>query len=210
MPSSSHATPAVDGSDPSRAPVEKDSTLITLSMKRSNLLTATLPIAVALRCAAALGAPLETPGIGRTIRVSRYPKALGLAALVALVFASTCLQAQLVNPSPPRLSEARPTQPVITCTVGSAGFLGNAGRQAGTIEMVVALGVTYVVLGGVLFALVASFRLLGDKVDSFFAPLIPKTTGARVSRTIPPLDEDFSPFKFEPQSEPCAKQEASR
>jgi hypothetical protein len=33
--------------------------------------------------------------------------------------------------------------PVITCTVGSAGFLGNAGRQAGTIEMVVALGVTY-------------------------------------------------------------------
>ena len=85
--------------------------------------------------------------------------------------------------------------PVITCTVGSAGFLGNAGRQAGTIEMVVALGVTYSFgRGSRCFG--GSFRLLGDKVDSFFAPLIPKMTGARGLAHYSTLDEDFSPFKF--------------
>jgi len=52
----------------------------------------------------------------------------------------------------------------------------------------------------------ASFRLLSDKVDSFFALLVPEPTGTRSLRTILPLDEDFSPFKFEPS----AKQEASR
>ena len=36
------------------------------------------------------------------------------------------------------------------------------------------LGVAYLVLGGVIFALGASFRLLSDKVDSFFALLIPE------------------------------------
>ena len=43
-----------------------------------------------------------------------------------------------------------------------------------TIETVVALGVAYVVLGGIILALAASFRLLSDKVDSFFALLIPE------------------------------------
>jgi hypothetical protein len=71
---------------------------------------------------------------------------------------------------------------------------------------VVALGVAYIVLGGVFFVLVASFRLLSDKVYSFFSLLIPKPTGIRGPRTDPPLDEDFSPFKFEPSP----KQEASR
>ena len=43
-----------------------------------------------------------------------------------------------------------------------------------TIETVVALGVAYVVLGGIILALAASFRLLSHKVDSFFALLIPE------------------------------------
>jgi hypothetical protein len=163
-----------------------------------------------LRCAAALGAPPETPGIRRTIRVSRYPKAFGLAALVALVFVSTGLQAQLVNPSPPRLSETRPTQPIITCTVGRAGFIGYAGRQTATAEMVTARGLAYVAFGGAIFALVASYRLLNDDVGSFFAPFIPKATAGRVLRTIPPPDEDFRPLTIDPRSEPCAKQEDSR
>ena len=67
--------------------------------------------------------------------------------------------------------------------------------------MVAALAVAYIALGGAILALVASFRLLGDKVDSFFAPLIPKPT----VRTIAPPDEHFSPFKFKAS----AKQEAS-
>jgi hypothetical protein len=37
---------------------------------------------------------------------------------------------------------------------------------------------------------VASFRLLGDKVHSFFAPLIPKMTGARLAID----DEDLKPL----------------
>ena len=43
-----------------------------------------------------------------------------------------------------------------------------------TIETVVALGVAYVVLGRIILALAASFRLLSHKVDSFFALLIPE------------------------------------
>ena len=99
--------------------------------------------------------------------------------------------------------------PVITFTIGRAGLIGQTGRQATTIETAVILGVTYVVLGGILFALVASFRLLSDKVDSFFALLIPEPTSTRRLRIIPPLDEDFSPFKFEAPSEPSARREAS-
>jgi len=156
--------------------------------------------------AAALGLPVGTAGF-RAVRVSRYPKPLAvLVALIALAFTATTLQAQSLAPTQlrefdtavrPVISLETYRQPVITCTVGRAGFLGNAGRQAPTIEMVVARGVAYIVLGGVIFALVASFRLLSDKVDSFFALLIPEPTGTRSLRTIPPLDEDFSPFQFE-------------
>jgi len=82
--------------------------------------------------------------------------------------------------------------PVITFILGRAGLIGQTGRQA-----TIAVGVAYVVLGGVLFALVASFRLLNDKVDSFFSLLIPEPVSTRGLRKIPPLDEDFSPFKFD-------------
>ena len=51
-----------------------------------------------------------------------------------------------------------------------------------TIETVVALGVAYVVLGGIILALAASFRLLSDKVDSFFALLIPEPISRITSR----------------------------
>jgi hypothetical protein len=163
--------------------------------------------------AAIFGLPIATPAIVRAVRACRYPKPLGqLVALIMLAFATTTLQAQIPTPTQQQeLNKAvRPAsnletyrQPVITCTVGRTGFL-NAARQAATIEMVVALGVAYIVLGGVIFALVASFRLLSDKVDSFFALLVPEPTGTRGLRTILPLDEDFSPFKFEPS----AKQEA--
>ena len=51
---------------------------------------------------------------------------------------------------------------------------GKSGFSVVTIETVVALGVAYVVLGGIILALAASFRLLSDKVDSFFALLIPE------------------------------------
>jgi hypothetical protein len=155
----------------------------------------------------------ETPGIECAVRVSRYPRPLLLVVLIALIFGATGLHAQLVTPlaSPPGLSDVvRLTQPAIMCTVGRAGFIGHAGRQAATIEMVVARGVAYVALGGAIFALVASFRLLGDNVDSFFTVLIPEPNGTRGLRIIPSLDEDFSPFMLEPVSEPSAKQEVSR
>jgi hypothetical protein len=71
--------------------------------------------------------------------------------------------------------------------------------------MVVARGVAYVALGGAIFALVASFRLLGDNVDSFFAVLIPEPNRTRGLRIIPSLDEDFSKFMLESASEPSAK-----
>ena len=152
--------------------------------------------------------------------MSQYPKFPALlAVLVALVFVASALQAQLDSPPIDReitrwqreasSYQPRPTEPAITCTVGRAGFIRHAGRQQATIEMVVALGVAYVVLGGVILALVASFRLLSDRIDSFFAFLIPKPTDIQGLRAVP-LDEDFRPFKFEPASEPSAKQEASR
>ena len=144
--------------------------------------------------------------------VCRYPKRLVLlVALIALAFATSTLQAQILTSTQenkfdkagrPASSVASYREPVITCTVGRAGFIGHGGRQAATIEMVAALAVAYVVFGGAILALVASFRSLGDKVDSFFTPLIPKPT----VRTIAPPDEHFSPFKFKPS----AKQEASR
>ena len=134
-----------------------------------------------------------------------------LVALAMLMFTATTLPAQGLAPTQLQEFNAEVQRaggfetlrlPVITCTLGRADLIGRTGRQATTIEMAVALGVAYVVLGGVLFALVTSFRLLSDKVDSFFALLIPEPTGIQGLRTIPPLDDDFSPFKFEPASEP--------
>ena len=160
---------------------------------------------------AILGRPMGTPGIECASRVSWYPKPLLLVALAALVFAAAGLQAQLPDPiaSPRKLSDpVRPTQPTITCTTGRAALIGNSGRQAATVEMVVALGVAYVVLGGAMFASVASFRLLSDRIDSFFALLIPKPTDIQGLRSVP-LDEDFSPFKFEQVRKPSAKLKSS-
>jgi hypothetical protein len=128
-----------------------------------------------------------------------------LASLAMLMFAATILPAQ--GPAPTQLQESNVVHrasgfetyrlPVITFIVGRAGLIRQTGRQATTNEIAVAVGVAYVVLGGVLFALVASFRLLNDKVDSFFSLLIPEPAGTRGLRKIPPLDEDFSPFKFD-------------
>ena len=72
-------------------------------------------------------------------------------------------------------------QPVITI-VDRAGLIGNEGPHAVAIETVVALAVAYVVLGGIILALAASFRLLSDKVDSFFALLIPEPVPRFTSR----------------------------
>jgi hypothetical protein len=157
-------------------------------------------------------------GLCRRAVIAVSQAAALLVALAMLVFTATTLSAQSLTPTQlhefnavvQRASDFETYRlPVITCTVGRAGLIGQAGRQEASIEMLAARGVAHVLLGGVLFALVASLRLLGDKVDSFFALLIPKPIGARCSRTIPPLDEDFSPFKFEPAHEPSA-QEASR
>src|SRR4029077_17884579 len=131
------------------------------------------------------------------------------AVLVSLAMSSsapTTLPAQ--GPAPTRLQEFDVVVhqaggfetyrlPAITFIVGRAGLICQRGRQATMIEIAVAVGVAYVVLGGVLFALVASFRLLNDKVDSFFSLLIPEPASTRGLRKIPPLDEDFSPFKFD-------------
>jgi hypothetical protein len=105
-----------------------------------------------------------------------------LFALIMLVFATATLEAQTLAPTQlqefntavqpaTRLETYR--QPVIP-TVGRSGFIGHEGPHAVTIETVVALGVAYVVLGGIILALAASFRLLSDKIDSFFALLIPE------------------------------------
>jgi hypothetical protein len=129
-----------------------------------------------------------------------------LVSLAMLMFAATTLPAQGLAPT--QLQEFNVVVhragdfetyrlPVITFIVGRAGLIGQTGRQPTMIEIAVAVGVAYVVLGGVLFALVASFRLLNDKVDSFFSLLIPEPAGTRGLRKIPPLDEDFSPFKFD-------------
>ena len=121
--------------------------------------------------------------------VCRYPNPLVLlVALIALAFASATLQAQILPPAQLQQFDAVVQRasgfetyrlPAITSTVGHAGHFGQTGQQEKSVQMVVALGVAYVVLGGLVFALAASFRLLSDKVDSFFAPLIPKPAGAR-------------------------------
>ena len=90
----------------------------------------------------------------------------------------------------------------------ASSLIGHAGRQAATIEMAVAFGVAYVVLGGAMLASVASFRLLSDKIDSFFALLIPKPADIQGVRNVP-LDEGFSPFKFEQVRKPRAKLKSS-
>ena len=138
------------------------------------------------KVAAGLGLPIGTPGIVRVVRVCRYPKPLGLlVALIAMAFATATLQAQILSPMQEHEFDtaARPASSVATyrlpATVGHAGHFGQTGQQEKSVQMVIALGVAYVVLGGLVFALAASFRLLSDKVDSFFAQLIPKPTGAR-------------------------------
>jgi hypothetical protein len=155
------------------------------------------------------GRLIGAPGIKCASRPSWHPKLL--VALAALAFAVMGLQAQLLDPIalPRKLSDpVRSTQPAITCTTGRAALIGHAGRQAAIIEMVVALGGAYVVLGGVMFASVASFRLPSDKIDSFFALLIPKPADIPGLRTVP-LDEDFSPFNFEQVRKPRAKLKSS-
>ena len=140
-----------------------------------------------------------------------------LVALAILGFIATTLPAQGLTPSQLQEFNAVGQQasfetyrlPVITCTVGRASLIGQTGRQVTTIERTVAL-LAYVVLGGILFVLVASFRLLSDKVYSFFSLSIPKPTGIQGLRTDPPPDEDFGPFKFEPAPELNAKQNTSR
>jgi hypothetical protein len=152
-------------------------------------------------------------------KVSQYPKFPALlAVLAAVVFVASSLQARLDSPPIDReitrwqreapSYQPRPTEPAITCTAGRAGFIRHAGRQHASIEMVLAHGVAYVVLGGVIFALVACFRLLSDRIDSFFALLIPEPTDIQDLRTVP-LDEDFSPFKFEQVRKPSAKLKSS-
>ena len=140
--------------------------------------------------AAAFGLPMRTTGVFRAV-VSRYPKPLTLLfALIMLAFATATLQAQsraamqlqefntAVQPAS-RFETYR--QPVITI-VDRAGLIGNEGPHAVTIETIVALAVAYVVLGGIILALAASFRLLSDKVDSFFALLIPEPVPRFTSR----------------------------
>jgi hypothetical protein len=142
------------------------------------------------QAAAAFGLPMGTAGVFRAV-MSRYPKPLTvLFALIMVAFATATLEAQSLAPT--QLQESNTAvqpasrfetyrQPVII-TVGRAGLIGNEGPHAVTIETVVALGVAYVVLGGIIFALAASFRLLSDKVDSFFALLIPKPVPRFTSR----------------------------
>ena len=157
---------------------------------------------------AALSPAVGTRRIQRASRVSWHPKLLLLVALSALAFTATGLQAQPLA-SPSRLGDpVQRTQPTITCTTGRAALIGHAGRRAPTTDMLVVLGGTYVGFGGAIFALVASFRFSGNKMDSFFALLIPEPTGIQGLWPLPP-DGDFSPFKFEQVQKPCAKLEAS-
>ena len=151
------------------------------------------------------------PSAGLKLARPGMPSRFCWSHLAALAFGATGLQAQLLDPiaSPRKLGDpVRPTQPAITCTTGRAALIGHAGRQAATIEMAVALGVAYVVLGGAMLASVASFRLLSDKIDSFFALLIPKPADIQGFRNVP-LDEGFSPFKFEQVRKPRAKLKSS-
>ena len=131
--------------------------------------------------AAAFGLPMGTLGFRAVL--CRYLKPLTvLFALIVLVFATATLEAQTLAPT--QLQEFNTAvQPATRfetyrqhgiAAVGGSGFIGHEGPHAVTIETVVALGIAYVVLGGIILALAASFRLLSDKVHSFFALLIPE------------------------------------
>ena len=127
---------------------------------------------------AAFGLPMGTLGFRAVL--CRYLKPLTvLFALIVLVFATATLEAQTLAPT--QLQEFNTAvQPATRFetyrqhVIAAAGFIGDEGPHAVTIETVVALGIAYVVLGGIILALAASFRLLSDKVDSFFALLIPE------------------------------------
>ena len=128
--------------------------------------------------AAAFGLPMGTLGFRAVL--CRYLKPLTvLFAIIVLVFATATLEAQTLAPT--QLQEFNTAvQPATRFetyrqhVIAAAGFIGDEGPHAVTIETVVALGIAYVVLGGIILALAASFRLLSDKVDSFFALLIPE------------------------------------
>ena len=127
---------------------------------------------------AAFGLPMGTLGFRAVL--CRYLKPLTvLFAIIVLVFATATLEAQTLAPT--QLQEFNTAvQPATRFetyrqhVIAAAGFIGDEGPHAVTIETVVALGIAYVVLGGIILALAASFRLLSDKVDSFFALLIPE------------------------------------
>ena len=129
--------------------------------------------------AAAFGLPMGTLGFRAVL--CRYLKPLTVL-FALMVFATATLEAQ--NLAPTQLQEFNTAlQPAtrfetyrqhVIAAVGRSGFVGHEGPHAVTIETVVALGIAYVVLGGIILALAASFRLLSDKVDSFFALLIPE------------------------------------
>jgi hypothetical protein len=134
-----------------------------------------------VQAAVAFGLPRGTSGVFRAL-LSRYPQLLTvLFALIMLPFATVTLEAQLlaqtqlqefntaVQPATRFESYRKPVIPM----VGRSGSISHEEPHGVTIETVVALGV-YVVFGGIILALAASFRLLGDKVASFFALLIPE------------------------------------
>ena len=69
-----------------------------------------------------------------------------------------------------------------TATLEAQSLAPTQLQEFNTAVTVVAMGVAYVVLGGIIFALAASFRLLSDKVASFFALLIPEPVPRFTSR----------------------------
>jgi hypothetical protein len=111
-----------------------------------------------------------------------------LVALAILGFVATTLPAQGLTPRQllefnavwQQASFETYRLPVITCTVGRASLIGQTGRQVTTIERTAAL-LAYVVLGGILFVLVASFRLLSEKVYFFFSLSIPADRHPRLA-----------------------------
>ena len=126
--------------------------------------------------AAAFGLPMGTLGFRAVL--CRYLKPLTVL-FALMVFATATLEAQTLAPT--QLQEFNTAvQPATRFetyrqhVIAAAGFIGDEGPHAVTIETVVALGIAYVVLGGIILALAASFRLLSDKVHSFFALLIPE------------------------------------
>ena len=97
------------------------------------------------KIAIALGFRQAPRGLSRRAVVAVSDATAVLVALAMLVFSATTLPAQSLTPT--RLQEfntaVRPTssletyqQPVITCSVGRAGFIAHAARQAATIEIV--------------------------------------------------------------------------